>query len=363
MIKVLIIDDSMIVRQLLTKILSKHEAFEVIGAVANPYKAVDLMRIKSPDIITLDVEMPRMDGIEFMKRLSAFGFFNVLMISSLTSAGADTTIKALSYGALDYVFKPTSGDAESMREYERDIVTKIVACTDSKGSALKSLKRLNEMDTVEDAATADVVMKRSKKAVPKTSLIIAIGSSTGGTEAIKDVLAGLDGNTPGIVIAQHMPKEFTKAFADRLNKISRVNVQEAQDGDVILPGHVYIAPGDAHLVIKRQKKNYICKTIKSVPVKRHMPSCDVLLRSVANEAAQNAIGIILTGMGSDGARGLLEVRERGGKTLAQSKEDCVVFGMPREAIKIGAAMKEANLRQIPEVVMDFIIDMERENEK
>lgn len=361
MIKVLIIDDSMIVRQLLSKIISGNKGFEVVGVASNPYKAVDIMREKQPDIITLDVEMPRMDGIEFMKRMNEFGFFRVLMISSLTSSGAKTTIKALSYGAMEYVFKPTSGDAQSMRDYEADILTKIASCADKGGDAMKSLKGLEDSLGISgDVNSADIVLPKSKKIVPKTdSKIIAIGSSTGGTEAIKDVLQGLDGNTPGIVIAQHMPKDFTAAFASRLNKISRVTVKEAQDGDLIVPGHVYIAAGDAHLVIKRQKENYICKTVKSEPVKRHMPSCDVLLRSVANEAAQNAIGIILTGMGSDGALGLKEIRDRGGKTIAQSKEDCVVFGMPREAIKLGGAMVEANLRQIPEKILDFIIDLEK----
>ena len=360
-IKVLIIDDSMIVRQLLTKIISKDRRLEVVAAVANPYKAVDLMKSKQVDIITLDVEMPRMNGIEFMKKLNEFGFFKVLMISSLTEKGAQTTLEALENGALDYVFKPKSGTPETMRLYGIEIIEKIIDCS---GVAVDKLPSVEESSLYDynkvEVNTADIILPLTNRDVPVTSSkIIAIGSSTGGTEAIKDVLSGLDGNVPGIVIAQHMPKDFTKAFASRLDKISRVNVKEAEDGDMIVPGHVYIAPGDSHLTIKRVKNNYICRLTKGDLVMRHMPSCDVLLRSVANVAAQNAIGIILTGMGADGARGLLEMKNRGAKTICQSKEDCVVFGMPREALKLDAALKTATLRQMPEVIMDFMIDMER----
>lgn len=367
MINVLIIDDSMIVRQMLTKVINKQPGLTVIGSVANPYKAIDLMKTKTPDVITLDVEMPRMNGIEFMDKLNKFGFFKVLMISSLTEKGAAVTLEALSKGALDYVFKPLSGTTEEMAEYEREVVEKLTAC--SKSGKMVKATQLDPSDiddylTVSDPAqSADIIMPLSKKDVPNTqSKVIAIGSSTGGTEAIKDVLSGLDGNVPGIVIAQHMPKDFTKAFAKRLNKVSRVNVKEAEDGDMVLPGHVYIAPGDRHLVIKRIKNNYICKLVGGGPVMRHMPSCDVLLRSVANVAASNSIGIILTGMGSDGAKGLLEMKNRGAKTIAQSQKDCVVFGMPREAIKIGAADKQSTLRQMPEIIMDYIIDLENTND-
>lgn len=367
MIKVLIIDDSMIVRQMLTKVISKTKGFEVIGSVPNPYKAIDLMKTLTPDVITLDVEMPRMNGIEFMEKLNKFGFFKVLMISSLTERGATVTLEAMAKGALDYVFKPLTGTSQEMEEYEREVMEKITACSKS-GIAVKDIQlSASDLDSYlekSDAAqSADIIMPISKKKVPSTrSKIIAIGSSTGGTEAIKDVLAGLDGNVPGIVVAQHMPKDFTKAFAKRLNKISRVNVKEAEDGDMIMPGHVYIAPGDKHLVIKRVNNNFMCKLIGGGPVMRHMPSCDVLLRSVANVAAQNAIGIILTGMGSDGAKGLLEMRQRGSKTIAQSQKDCVVFGMPREAIKIGAAERQSTLRQMPEIIMDYIIDLENIND-
>jgi two-component system chemotaxis response regulator CheB len=367
MIKVLIIDDSMIVRQLLTKVISKQPGFEVIGSVANPYKAIDLMKTKTPDVITLDVEMPRMNGIEFMEKLNKFGFFRVLMISSLTEKGATVTLEALAKGALDYVFKPLTGSQQEMAEYEREVVEKLTACAKSGKMVRDTQLSSDDLDSylskTDVAQTADVIMPLTKKEVPFTrSKIIAIGSSTGGTEAIKDVLAGLDGNVPGIVVAQHMPKDFTKAFAKRLNKISRVNVKEAEDGDMILPGHVYIAPGDRHLVIKRVNNNYICKLVGGGPVMRHMPSCDVLLRSVSNVAAQNAIGIILTGMGADGAKGLLEMRNRGAKTIAQSQKDCVVFGMPREAIKIGAAEQQSTLRQMPEIIMDYIIELEKDNE-
>lgn len=367
MIKVLIIDDSMIVRQLLNKVISNHRGFEVIGSVANPYKAIDLMKTKTPDVITLDVEMPRMNGLEFMEKLNKFGFFKVLMISSLTEKGASVTLEALSKGALDYVFKPLTGTKEEMNEYEREVIEKITACAKSGKKVTDVELSPSDLDTylakTDIAQSADIIMPISKKEVPSTrSKVIAIGSSTGGTEAIKDVLAGLDGNVPGIVIAQHMPKDFTKAFAKRLNKISRVNVKEAEDGDMILPGHVYIAPGDRHLIVKRVNNNYICKLVGGGPVMRHMPSCDVLLRSVSNNAGHNAIGIILTGMGSDGAKGLLEMRNRGAKTIAQSQKDCVVFGMPREAIKINAAERQSTLRQMPEIIMDFIIDLEKDND-
>jgi len=258
-IKVMIIDDSMIVRQLLTKIISKDKRMEVVAAVANPYKAVDLMKKIKIDMITLDVEMPRMNGIEFMKKLNDFGFFKVLMISSLTEKGAQTTLEALEYGALDYVFKPKSGSPETMRQYGSEIINKIIDCSGVPAGELAKADHgsLYEYKKTE-VNSADIILPLTKRDVPTTSSkIIAIGSSTGGTEAIKDVLAGLDGNVPGIVIAQHMPKDFTKAFASRLDKISRVNVKEAEDGDMIVPGHVYIAPGDSHLTIKRIKNNYI----------------------------------------------------------------------------------------------------------
>lgn len=369
MIKILIIDDSMIVRRLLTKIINNNKNFTVVASVANPYKAVEIMRTEEIDVITLDVEMPRMNGIEFMKKLNNFGNFKVLMISSLTEKGAKVTMEALSNGAIDYVFKPKSGSKDVMRLYEEEITEKISACYASGSSSkMKLLEEMNSSVANSDSGmaiepnSADVILpfKNKAKLATTSSKIIAIGSSTGGTEAIKDILYGLDGNAPGIVIAQHMPKDFTKAFADRLNRLNRVNVKEAEDGDLIVPGHVYIAPGDLHLTVKRIKDNYICKLIDGDPVKRHKPSCDVLLRSVANEAGHNAIGMILTGMGSDGAKGLLEMKQRGSRTIAQSKADCVVFGMPREAIKIGAAMKESTLRQMPENIMDYLIDMEKE---
>lgn len=364
MISVLIIDDSMLVRQVLTKIISANNNFEVIGAVANPYKAVDLLKTKTPDIITLDVEMPRMNGIDFMKKLHKFGFFKVLMISSLTEKGAQVTLDAMSHGALDYVFKPRAGSPEQMADYEREVIDKLTACSKSgkrvSNTRLSTDKLTAYLSKTESAKPADIIIKRKKKDVPVTrSKIIAIAASTGGTEAIKDVLYGLDANIPGVVVAQHMPKDFTKAFAKRLNDASRVNVKEAEDGDMVLPGHVYIAPGDRHLLIVRRKENYFCKLIDGDPVMRHKPSCDVLLRSVANEAAGNAIGLILTGMGADGARGLLEMRESGAKTIAQSQADCVVYGMPREAVKIGAANKQVALRVMPELIMDFIIDLEK----
>jgi len=359
MIKVMIIDDSMIVRQLLTKIITSKKGMEVVGVVANPYKAVDLMRTVNPDVITLDVEMPRMDGIEFMKKLNKNGFFKVLMISSLTAKGAKVTMEALGNGALDYVFKPKSGSKEVMEQYSNEIEEKILACVESYKANPVDIEEMALFTRDEEVNTADVILPKTVKEVPSNpNKIIAIGSSTGGTEAIKSILSGLDGNVPGIVIAQHMPKDFTKAFAERLNRLSRVNVKEAEEGDMVLPGHVYIAPGDAHLVISRRKNNYICHLKKGKLVKRHMPSCDVLFRSVANEAAQNAIGIILTGMGSDGAAGMLELKKRGGKTIGQNAESCVVYGMPREAKKLNAIDTEVPLRRIPEVIMDIIIDGE-----
>lgn len=365
MIKVLIIDDSMLVRQLLTKIISANKNFKVIGAVANPYKAVDLMKTDTPDIITLDVEMPRMNGIEFMRKLNKFGFYRVLMVSSLTEKGAQVTLDAMSKGALDYVFKPRAGSPEEMADYELEVLEKLTACSKS-GKRLSNTKISTDkltayLSKTESAKPADIILKKKIKPIPVTrSKVVAISASTGGTEAIKDVLYGLDANMPGIVVAQHMPKDFTKAFAKRLNDASRVNVKEAEDGDMILPGHVYIAPGDQHLVITRRKDNYFCKLVDGDPVMRHKPSCDVLMRSVANEAGANSIGIILTGMGSDGARGLLEMKTAGAKTIAQSQSDCVVYGMPREAVKIGAADKQVPLRVMPELIMDYIIDLEKQ---
>lgn len=339
-IKVLCVDDSALIRDLLREIINSQPDMEVVAVAPDPLVARDLIKRHNPDVLTLDVEMPRMDGLDFLERLMRLRPMPVLMVSSLTQSGSEITLRALELGALDFVAKPALGIRSGMLEYANDIAEKIRA-------AAKSRPR--------QARQAQSVPRVALKA-PLTSSekLVIIGASTGGTEAIRAVLEPLPANSPAILIAQHMPGGFTRSFAERLDRLCQLTVKEASDGERVLPGHVYIAPGGVHLKLVRSGANYVARLDESPPVNRHRPSVDVLFESAAAQAGRNAIGVILTGMGKDGAAGLLQMREAGSPTLAQDEASCVVFGMPREAIAVGGAAEVVSLDDIPERLMSLV---------
>lgn len=303
----------------MTEIINSQPDMEVVATAPNPIIARDLIKQHSPDVLTLDVEMPHMDGLDFLERLMRLRPMPVLMISSLTDKGSEVTLKALELGAVDFITKPQAQLRSGMMEYSHLIADKIRAAKKARVSRLNPLRP--------KAVTLRAPLLSSEK-------IIAIGASTGGTEAIRCILTELPNNTPALVIAQHMPAGFTRSFAERLDKLCQIRVKEAEDGERVLPGHAYIAPGDFHMELVRSGANYQVRLTQEAPINRHRPSVDALFYSVAKNAGKNATGVILTGMGADGAAGLLAMRQAGSKTLAQNEESCVVFGMPREAIAI-----------------------------
>ncbi len=338
-IKVLIVDDSALIRQILTKILSSDSQIEVVGAAADPLIARDKIKQLTPDVLTLDVEMPKMDGITFLSNIMRLRPMPVVMVSSLTEAGADITFQALELGAVDFVAKPKVDVMHGMEQYAEEIIEKVKAASQAKLRIPGPATARASSNASLDRHTADAVLQKTfnRKHFSSTEKIIAIGASTGGTEAIKDVLVGLPANIPGIVVTQHIPAQFSGPFAARMNKLCVVEVCEASDGQQILPGHVYVAPGNQHLMVERSGARYLCKLSDGLPVNRHRPSVDVLFRSVAQNAGGNAVGIILTGMGNDGAAGLKEMQTVGAPTIAQDENSSVVWGMPGEAVKLGAA--------------------------
>jgi two-component system chemotaxis response regulator CheB len=340
-IRVLIVDDSAVVRKVFSEELSKEADIEVIGTAPDPYAARDKIVKLKPDVVTLDIEMPRMDGITFLRKLMRYYPLPVIIVSSLTPKGGKMAMEALSIGALEVMSKPSN--AYSVGEMSVQLVDKIRAVA---GVRVKS-----------PAAGADekVLTGNAPKALGETTnKIIAIGASTGGTEALKTVLTEMPPNAPGILVVQHMPAQFTTAFAERLNKISAITVKEANDGDSILNGTALIAPGNYHMLLRKSGARYYVQ-IKTGPMVHHQrPSVDVLFSSVAEYAGSNAAGAILTGMGADGAKGLLKMREAGARTVAQDEKSCVVFGMPKEAIKIGAAEKVVSLNNIGTTVLGMI---------
>ncbi len=341
-IKVLIVDDSALVRQMFTEMLGADPDIEVVGSAPDPYVARDKIKRLNPDVLTLDVEMPRMDGITFLRNLMRLRPMPVVMVSSLTERGAEVTLNALELGAVDVVTKPKLDLAASLANYGEEIIAKVKAAA---GARVRPLVLPREGDT---KRSADAVIARDPARSPlrTTERIIAIGASTGGTEAIKEVLVSLPPDAPGIVIAQHIPAAFSGPFAKRLHAHSPMNVKEAQDGDQILPGHVFVAPGHSHLLVERDGARYVCRLSDGPPVNRHRPSVDVLFRSVAQQVGPNAVGALLTGMGADGAQGLLEMRQAGAPTLAQDEASSVVWGMPGEAVRLGAAEHTVPLDRI-----------------
>lgn len=358
-IKVLVVDDSALIRQMMEKMLASDPAIEVVGTAQDPYIAREKIKKLNPDVITLDVEMPRMDGLTFLSNLMRLRPMPVVMVSSLTQKGADTTFRALEMGAIDFVTKPKIDLANSFDSYAEQIIEKVKIAAGANISQIEKRAKLN-IDSILDRKidpklSADAVIRKTtgRKQFRTTGKIVAIGASTGGTEAIREILAVLPADAPGIVISQHIPEGFSAAFARRMNENSRMVVYEAQDGQQILPGHVYIAPGDRHLMVVRNGAQYNCRLSDGPPVNRHRPSVDVMFRSVAENVGPNAIGVILTGMGKDGALGLQEIHENGGTTIAQDERSSVVWGMPGEAVKIGATDTVLSLAKIPAQILEF----------
>jgi two-component system chemotaxis response regulator CheB len=344
-VRVLIIDDSASVRQAMTAVLSADPGIEVIAAAADPFAAARYIQSELPDVITLDVEMPRMDGITFLRRLMSQCPTPVVMCSSLVEDGSETLLQALEAGAVDIILKPRMGVADHLAEAHLHI------CDTVKGAAQARLGARRSARANEPAKklTADEMLPPpTGRAMSRTTeMVVCIGASTGGTEALREVLEALPANSPGIVVVQHMPETFTKAFAKRLNGLCEVDVKEAEDGDTVMRGHVLIAPGGLrHTMLERQGARYVVAVKEGPLVSRHRPSVDVLFRSAARNAGANAVGIIMTGMGDDGARGLLEMKQAGARTIAQDEATSVVFGMPREAIARGAADRIAPLGTI-----------------
>ncbi len=347
-IRVLIIDDSALVRQLLTEILSSDRAIEVIGTAADPYVARDKIKKLKPDVLTLDVEMPKMDGITFLGNLMRLRPMPVVMVSTLTEEGAEVTMRALELGAIDFVSKPKLDLANTLPDYTDEIISKVKNAAEANVRALES----SIVDKVSPKLSADAILaKETANSYSTTDKIIAIGASTGGTEAIKDVLYKLPTDCPGIVITQHIPGNFSSSFANRMNLICDMVVCEATDGQQIMTGHAYIAPGNQHLLVERVGKKYVCRLNDGPPVNRHKPSVDVLFRSVAQCAGHNAIGVIMTGMGDDGARGMLEMHGAGSKTIAQDKMSSVIWGMPGQAVEMGGVDHVVPLKGISDKIL------------
>jgi len=342
MIRVLVVDDSKLIRDVLTSILNEQPDIQVVGAAADAFEARDLIRDLKPDVITLDVEMPKMNGLEFLDKLMRAKPMPVVMISAATARGSEVTFRALELGAVDFVTKPKLGE-ETPEDYGDQIAEKIRA---AKSARLKTPRKFNPEDTVTQPA---FVAKRPVPVGVKTSeRIIAVGASTGGTEAIREFLVGMTPDCPGILIVQHMPENFTKMFAERLNGLCQITVKEAEHNDPILPGHAYIAPGGKHLWVKREADQLLCKLSTEPPMNLHRPSVDFLFLSAAKFVGADAVGVIMTGMGKDGAAGLLKMKDAGAWTLAQDEATSVIFGMPREAIELGAAHEVAPLGKLRE---------------
>jgi two-component system chemotaxis response regulator CheB len=356
-IKVLCVDDSALIRSLMTEIINGQPDMTVVATAPDPLVARELIKQHNPDVLTLDVEMPRMDGLDFLEKLMRLRPMPVVMVSSLTERGNEITLRALELGAVDFVTKPKVGIRDGMLDYSEKLADKVRAAARA---------RVRQAAPGHHASTAAGHAAGTHAATPapnfnnpllSTEKLIIVGASTGGTEAIREVLVPLPPDAPAVLIAQHMPPGFTKSFAQRLNGLCRITVKEAEHGERVLPGHAYIAPGHAHLLLARSGANYIAHLSDDPPVNRHRPSVDVLFRSAAQHAGKNAVGVILTGMGRDGAAGLLEMKKAGAYTLAQDEASCIVFGMPREAIALGAADEITSLPEMSRRVMARLSSM------
>ena len=338
--KVLVVDDSALMRQLLTHMINEADGLEVIEAAPDPIIARRMIKELNPDVITLDIEMPKMDGVDFLTKIMTLRPMPVVMISSLTQENADVTLRALEIGAVDYVGKPTSNLGENLVKMKDDIVAKVRAAANAKVQKFTPTKTVtNEL------------------AFSTTEQILAIGASTGGVQAISKILSEMPANAPATVIVQHMPEEFTTGFARRLNEKTKLMVSEARNGARIIPGHVFVSPGGKHLEIKRSGANYICHLTDGEKYSGHRPSIDVLFRSVAKNVGNRAIGVILTGMGRDGAEGLLHMRKQGAFTIGQDEASSTVYGMCRQAFEVGAVQNQLPLNQIPKAILNACQDV------
>lgn len=344
-IKVLIVDDSALIRSVLNEIISSQPDMEVVGVAPDPLVARELIKQTNPDVLTLDVEMPKMDGLDFLERLMRLRPMPVIMVSSLTERGSEITMRALELGAVDFVTKPKISIQSGMLEYAELITEKI---------RMASKVRVRARTIAAEHKNAGEVLPQLRNPLTSSEKLIIIGASTGGTEAIKNFLVQMPSDCPGILITQHMPEGFTRSFAKRLDGLCKIAVSEASGGERVLPGHAYIAPGHSHLLLARSGANYVTQLSDAEPVNRHRPSVDVLFRSSAAAAGKNAVGVILTGMGKDGAQGMLEMKQAGAYNFAQDEASCVVFGMPREAIAIGATHEVASITELPSKVLHYL---------
>ena len=347
-ITVVVVDDSALVRQLLSEILNSDPDIEVIATAIDAYQAREKIKKLQPDVLTLDVEMPKMDGVTFLKNLMRLHPMPVVMVSTLTEQGAQVTFEALELGAVDFVAKPKVDLSNTLVDYAEEIIEKVKVA-----AAVNVHTLVREKNNLPDKLTAETVLPKSNLTQVTQSLnsfnkLIAIGASTGGTEAIKNILSQLPTNCPGIVITQHIPGAFSRPFAARVNGLCAIEVCEAEDGQQILSGHAYIAPGDKHLMVERSGDRFYCRLDDGPAVSRHKPSVDVLFRSVAKSVGENAIGLMLTGMGKDGAEGMLDMKQAGAFNFVQDEKTCVVWGMPMQAVKNGAAGLQVPLDKIAE---------------
>lgn len=351
MIKVLIIDDSAVVRQVLTEQLSHTAGIKIIASARDPIFAMERMKKEWPDVIILDIEMPRMDGITFLRKIMKEHPTPVIICSTLTEKGAEVTMQAISAGAVDIITKPKMGLKGFLEESRTQMIDSIKAASHAKLSNLTNAATARKPAQIKPKLTADAVVHVTHRPISETTdRVIAIGTSTGGTQALEHVLKQLPRTVPGIVVVQHMPEQFTAAFASRLNNICQVQVKEAENNDRVIPGHVLIANGGKHMLLRRSGAQYRVEIKDGPLVSRHRPSVDVLFRSVANTAGPNALGVIMTGMGDDGAHGLKEMLDAGAHTIGQNEATCVVYGMPKEAFKLGAVKEEVSLDKIADVI-------------
>jgi two-component system chemotaxis response regulator CheB len=344
-IKVLIVDDSALIRSVMTEIINSQHDMEVVGVAPDPLVARELIKQTNPDVLTLDVEMPKMDGLDFLEKLMRLRPMPVVMVSSLTERGSEITMRALELGAVDFVTKPKISIQAGMREYAELITDKIRAA---------SRARVRARTLPQAGAEGQAPLPQLRNPLMSSEKLIIIGASTGGTEAIREFLMQMPSDCPGILITQHMPEGFTRSFAKRLDSLCKIAVIESQGNERVLPGHAYIAPGHSHLTLTRSGANYMTKIDQSEPVNRHRPSVDVLFRSAAQFAGKNAVGVILTGMGKDGAAGMLEMKNAGAYNFAQDEASCVVFGMPREAIAVGGTHEVGSLQDLPGMVLGYL---------
>jgi two-component system chemotaxis response regulator CheB len=345
-IKVLIVDDSALIRSVMKEIISSQPDMEVVGVAPDPIFARELIKQTNPDVLTLDVEMPKMDGLDFLEKLMRLRPMPVVMVSSLTERGSEITLRALELGAVDFVTKPKISIQSGMHEYTDMIADKIRA-------ASKAVIRARAINTAPKDTDA---LPQIRNPFTSSEKLIIIGASTGGTEAIKEFLIRMPSDCPGILVTQHMPEGFTRSFAQRLDNLCKISVSEAAGNERILPGHAYIAPGHSHLTLVRSGANYMTHLDQNPLVNRHRPSVDVLFNSAATAAGRNAVGVILTGMGKDGALGMLAMRNAGAYNFAQDEASCVVFGMPREAIAVGAAHEILPLQAMPGRVLAYLAE-------